>query len=127
MTVLHEDLQIKDFVMPEGVEELTYCTKTGLLATDQCKKTDVGYYKTVFKPDVCTCGVVVPEQPTDPTTPSQPTESTTITGDPSTTTGNTTPTESTGSTDPIGTTLPSVPVTTTPVTPGEDENNIPTP
>lgn len=56
MKVLHEDLQIKDFAMPEGVEELTYCTKTGLIANENCKSTEVGVYKSTFKPDVCTCG-----------------------------------------------------------------------
>ncbi len=53
MKVLHEDLQIKDFEMPEGVEKLEYCTETGQLATDGCKKTDTGYYKSDFKPDKC--------------------------------------------------------------------------
>lgn len=53
MKVLHEDLQIKDFEMPEGVEKLKYCTETGQLATDKCKKTDTGYYKSDFKPDEC--------------------------------------------------------------------------
>ena len=53
MKVLHEDLQIKDFEMPEGVEKLKYCTATGQLATDKCKSTDTGYYKSDFKPDTC--------------------------------------------------------------------------
>ncbi len=56
MQVLHEDLESKEFAMPAGVEELKYCTKTGKLATDACKKTDTGVYKTDFKPDTCTCG-----------------------------------------------------------------------
>ena len=53
MKVLHEDLQIKNFEMPEGVEKLKYCTATGQLATDKCKSTDTGYYKSDFKPDKC--------------------------------------------------------------------------
>ena len=141
MTVLHEDLQIKDFAMPSGIEVLTYCNKTGLIATEKCKKTDTGVYKTVCKPDVCTCGNPVPEQPenpTDTTTPSgDPTGSTTVgSEDP---TGSTTDTTDTtggiGTTDPTasteGTTAPTVPTTGTtaaPVTPGGDENTvIPTP
>ncbi|MBR5524877.1 MAG: transglycosylase domain-containing protein, partial [Clostridia bacterium] len=34
MKVLHQDLQIKDFDMPSGVEVLEYCTATGQLATE---------------------------------------------------------------------------------------------
>ena len=63
MKVLHEDLQIKDFEAPAGIEELTYCTKTGLIANGNCKSTDVGVYKTDFKPDVCTCGGTQTTQP----------------------------------------------------------------
>lgn len=129
MTVLHEDLQIKDFTMPEGVEVLKYCTKTGLLATDACKKTDTGTYKTSFKPDYCTCGTETPVTPTVPTTPSTSittagsTTDTTV-GSTATTTTDTIPTE--------GTTLPSDPMagttTAAPVTPGGDDNGtIPTP
>ena len=54
MKVLHEDKQIKDFEKPEeGIEELEYCTKTGQLATDKCKKTEKGVYKTECKPELC--------------------------------------------------------------------------
>ena len=68
MKALHEDLQIETFKAPTGVEELTYCTKTGLIANGNCKKTDVGVYKTSFKPGVCTCGNPQPSQPSQPTT-----------------------------------------------------------
>ena len=131
MKVLHEDLQIKDFEAPAGVEELTYCTKTGLIATDACKKTDVGVYKTDFKPDTCTCGQEVeePERP-DPVIPVLPTPPTTTPSGGSTTgttdvIGGTDTTEGTGST-----TLPTIPTTATtvPALPGGDENDIiPTP
>ena len=53
MKVLHEDLQIKDFEKPNGVEVLKYCTATGQLATDKCPKTDTGVYKSTCKPVVC--------------------------------------------------------------------------
>ncbi len=88
MKVLHEDLQIKDFAMPEGVEELTYCTKTGLIATSACSKTEVGVYKSTFKPGTCTCGA-----PTTPTVPDQSTTGSTT----GTTTGTTTDSTNTGS------------------------------
>ena len=130
MTVLHEDLQIKDFTMPSGIEVLTYCTKTGLIATEACKKTDTGVYKTVCKPGICTCGTT-PVQPDDTTT-----STTTPTGDATTTDGTGT-TDTTGTTDatesttvPVeGTTLPTTGTTDTtaaPVTPGDD-GDIPTP
>ena len=139
MTVLHEDLQIKDFEMPAGVEVLEYCTKTGLLATDACKKTDTGTYKTSFKPDVCTCGTETPVTPstTQPTgtTTSGNSDVTTDTSATETTTTTAATTTDTSVTLPVdGTTAPSRPTagvtetTAAPVTPGHDENTIiPTP
>ncbi len=53
MKVLHRNKQIKDFKMPDGVEVLKYCTSSGQLATDACKKTDTGVYKATNKPGVC--------------------------------------------------------------------------
>ena len=122
MTALHEDLQIKDFEMPAGVEVLTYCTKTGLIATSQCKDTDTGVYKTSFKPGVCTCGTATePERP-DPVLPNIPTPPTTGTTDGGSTTlgSNADTTENTEST-----TVPSLPTeTTTPVIPGGNEDDL---
>ena len=103
---------------------LEYCTKTGLLATDACKKTDTGTYKTSFKPDYCTCGAEAPVTPTNPTTPTTPSTSITTGGSTTDTTiTDTIPTEST--------TLPSDPMvgttTAAPVTPGDENGIIPTP
>ena len=54
MKVLHENKQIKEFEKPdEGIEELEYCLTTGQLATDKCKKTEKGVYKTDCKPGLC--------------------------------------------------------------------------
>ena len=53
MQVLHEDLQIKDFEQPEGIEILEYCTASGQLATPNCTNRETGVYKSSFKPDVC--------------------------------------------------------------------------
>ena len=83
MKVLHEDLQIKDFEQPDGVEVLKYCTATGQLATENCTSTEMGVYKTEFKPDVCQkhSGAGT----TTTTTPSTE-DTTTVEGDVSTTT-----------------------------------------
>jgi len=53
MKVLHQNLQIKDFEQPDGVEVLQYCTATGQLATDGCIGRDTGVYKSDFKPGLC--------------------------------------------------------------------------
>ena len=132
MKVLHEDLQIKDFEMPEGVEVLRYCTKTGLVAGSKCKKTDTGYYKTSFKPDMCTCGTV---QETPPTTEDTTTDSTTsVTATDSTTSdtgaSDATTTGSAGESTtettqrPTGPNLPTPGTTTTTALPGDDENTL---
>ena len=96
MQVLHEDLQIKDFEAPSGVEELTYCTDTGLIANPNCKTTDVGVYKSDFKPGNCTCGTPVPD------TPAQPDDSTTPTDTPDNSTGNTDTNDTTNGGDTNG-------------------------
>ncbi len=54
MKALHQNLPIKDFAVPEGVESWKYCTSTGQLATDRCNSTDTGWYKETNKPDYCT-------------------------------------------------------------------------
>ncbi len=75
MKALHQNLQIKEFTMPEGVEELRYCTVTGQLATDSCPSTDTGWYKATNKPGSCTVHAIVvtpvtPPSSTDTTVPS---------------------------------------------------------
>ncbi len=54
MKALHKNLQIKNFEAPKNVISAYYCTATGMLATDACPKTDVGYYKSTNIPAVCT-------------------------------------------------------------------------
>ena len=107
MKALHEDLQIKDFVAPAGVEELSYCTETGLIATASCKKTEIGVYKTSFKPRTCTCGSPEPIIPDEPNEPIVPNPDEPIVPNP----------------DDTNNALPPA----APVIPGEDENNTTTP
>ncbi len=54
MKALHKNLEIKEFTVPEGVQEWQYCTATGQLATSDCPKTDTGWYKSSNVPDFCT-------------------------------------------------------------------------
>lgn len=44
------------FPMPAGVEKLTYCAKSGQLASRGCSDRKEGYYKTNNKPDYCYLG-----------------------------------------------------------------------
>ncbi len=53
MKALHQNLEIKDFAMPESVEPWLYCTATGHLATEACPTTESGWYKTSNKPGYC--------------------------------------------------------------------------
>lgn len=43
----------KTFKMPDSVEKLTYCTKTGKLASNTCYSTATGYYKKSNEPEYC--------------------------------------------------------------------------
>ncbi|MCD7882183.1 MAG: hypothetical protein LUI87_00510 [Lachnospiraceae bacterium] len=43
------------FACPEGVEKLSYCVKSGLLAGEYCEETADGYYKTGTFTEVCDC------------------------------------------------------------------------
>ena len=61
MKALHQDLQIKEFDMPGGVEELEYCTESGQLALETCTKKEKGVYKTDFKPGTCELHAEKPE------------------------------------------------------------------
>ena len=42
-----------NFEMPDTVVEAKYCTKTGLLAGNNCTSTDIGYYKQTNVPATC--------------------------------------------------------------------------
>ncbi len=53
MKVLHKNLEIKEFAVPEGVQSWKYCTVTGQLATSGCTKTDTGWYKSSNVPVFC--------------------------------------------------------------------------
>ena len=93
MKVLHENKQIKKFEKPEeGIETLKYCTETGQLATDKCKKTEKGVYKTDCKPGLCELHGGKPANKDEDAKDTSSTESTT------TTTSGTTGTTSTDST-----------------------------
>ncbi len=48
-----ETEETKDFEMPDTVVEARYCTKTGLLAGNNCGSTEVGYYKQTNVPGYC--------------------------------------------------------------------------
>ena len=54
MTGLHKDLPGKDFEYSSKVVSRTYCTITGLLASDSCEHTATGWYNVSNIPDVCT-------------------------------------------------------------------------
>ncbi|MBQ6849301.1 MAG: transglycosylase domain-containing protein [Clostridia bacterium] len=107
MKVLHENLQIKDFTMPEGIEVLEYCTETGQLATPNCTKRDKGVYKSTFKPGPCQKHNSV--VPTTTTTVPDPTGSTTGTDSTSGTDTDTTTTTGTGTGTTTTTALPPEP------------------
>ncbi|MBR5452410.1 MAG: penicillin-binding protein [Clostridia bacterium] len=50
---IHKGLPSRAFALGEGVVEKKYCAHTGLLATEDCPRTLVGFYKTNYLPDVC--------------------------------------------------------------------------
>jgi len=41
------------FPMPESVQKVNYCTRTGRLASNGCSKTATGYFKSTNMPDYC--------------------------------------------------------------------------
>ena len=81
MKALHKDLEIKEFTVPEGVQSWTYCTATGQLATDKCKNTDTGWYKSSNVPDFCKKHKGTPLNPdgTLPETTTKPSDGTSTT------------------------------------------------
>lgn len=50
---LHKNLPIKNFPESTDVEAHTYCLDSGELATDECPRTAVGWYKKTNLPPVC--------------------------------------------------------------------------
>ena len=50
---IHRGLPYKSFELSDGVVLEKYCRETGLLATDDCPRQLVGYYKKSFLPGVC--------------------------------------------------------------------------
>lgn len=54
MAPIHANLPIIDFTVSPNVVERTYCTESGLLASDKCTNTAVGWYKIDALPEVCT-------------------------------------------------------------------------
>lgn len=110
MKALHKNLQIKEFVAPEGVETWQYCTVTGMRATDGCKNTDEGVYKTTNMPDYCTTHKGTPLNPdgsvneeAEPVTPTTDGETSTTEEGASTTEKGTSTTEKGTSTTEKGT------------------------
>lgn len=53
MRKIHKGLKAKEFPESSFVVDRYYCTKTGGLATEECEKTAVGWYKTNSLPEVC--------------------------------------------------------------------------
>ncbi len=53
MSKIHKGLKAKDFPESSYAVDRYYCTKTGGLATDNCKKTAVGWYKKGYLPETC--------------------------------------------------------------------------
>ncbi|MBR6102946.1 MAG: penicillin-binding protein [Ruminococcus sp.] len=48
-----ETEQHHEFTMPSTVAEMNYCTKSGLIASERCTSTEVGYYKRTNIPETC--------------------------------------------------------------------------
>lgn len=56
----------KEFELSENVQELDFCTETGLLATSNCPNTEKGYYTENNMPDYCTASHSVISTPKPP-------------------------------------------------------------
>ncbi len=50
---IHEGLPYRNFEVSEDVIQEEYCLETGLLATDNCEHTAVGWYKKSYMPGIC--------------------------------------------------------------------------
>lgn len=53
MEDIQDTSQVMKFVKDPSVIEKQYCTKTGLLATNKCSSTDIGYYRESNLPAYC--------------------------------------------------------------------------
>lgn len=54
MQDIQDTSEVLKFVPDPSVIEKRYCTKTGLLATNKCRSTEIGYYRESNLPDFCT-------------------------------------------------------------------------
>lgn len=54
MQDIQDTSEVLKFVPDPSVIEKRYCTKTGLLATNKCSSTEIGYYRESNLPDFCT-------------------------------------------------------------------------
>ena len=109
MSQVHENLERKEFEVPESVSKTYICTETGKLATNRCGSKVYEYIATDNMPEYCsTCVYVPPETETETETDS---ESDTVTPAPDTTPPDTTPVP------PAPDTTPPAPDTTPQVTP----------
>lgn len=74
MSRIHENWEVKDFEMPDSVEETSICTITGKLANPNgtCPGVTEFYAKDSLPTEVCS-GHYVPKQETTPTTPTEET------------------------------------------------------
>lgn len=54
MQDIQDTSDVLKFVPDPSVIEKRYCTKTGLLATNKCSSTEIGYYRESNLPDFCT-------------------------------------------------------------------------
>jgi len=62
MSTISSGLKYKNFPSADGVQQLEYCTETGLLKSDACEKGAMGWYKKSNIPETCTeCANKVPE------------------------------------------------------------------
>lgn len=53
MSDIEDTSTVQKFIPDSSVEELKYCTETGLLASSECKDTAVGYYRKSNIPTFC--------------------------------------------------------------------------
>lgn len=120
MKVLHKDLQIKEFKVPEGVQVWKYCTSTGQRATSACSKTDTGWYKSTNVPGYCSAHKGTPLNPDGSLPEAAPTTPSTPSTDGSTTTGSSASSESTTSATTSTSASTSQTTTTTVDEAGED-------
>ncbi|HWP50688.1 MAG TPA: transglycosylase domain-containing protein [Clostridia bacterium] len=62
MAPIHANLPVIGFTDSPNVVERTYCTESGLLASDKCTSTAVGWYRLDALPEVCTLHDVKEEE-----------------------------------------------------------------